>query len=193
MEIPDARDIARWAWLTQLGSATGVCDLPRVLTFFHASLPSRGRPAAQDDSRQISLDIPDMSFLPGTGVRQRHTRTAAALGSNCCSCCSAHAQSALIAPQPGMGRLTVAAATPADLRSWDGTIDPSVRGWRARREPLCRRTTVSESRGPPASRHSYSGLGHSGTTAAASSARRAGGVTVSVIAAQLLTGHHRRP
>ena len=54
---------------------------PLVLTFFHASLPSRGRPAAQDDSRQISLDIPDMSLLPGTGVRQMHTRTAAALGS----------------------------------------------------------------------------------------------------------------
>ena len=40
---------------------------------------------------------------------------------------SVPAQSALIAPQPGMGRLTVAAATPVDLRSWDVTIDQSVR------------------------------------------------------------------
>ena len=61
-----------------------------------------------------------------------HTRTAAALGSLLlvllCPA-SVPAQSALIAPQPGMGRLTVAAATPADLRSWDGTIDhQSVRG-----------------------------------------------------------------
>ena len=60
-----------------------------------------------------------------------HTRTAAALGSFLfvllCPA-SVPAKSALIAPQPGMGRLTVAAATPADLRSWDGTIDQSVRG-----------------------------------------------------------------
>ena len=60
-----------------------------------------------------------------------HTRTAAVLGSlllvRLCPA-SVPAQRALIAPQPGMGRLTVAAATPAALRSWDGTIDQSVRG-----------------------------------------------------------------
>ena len=60
-----------------------------------------------------------------------HTRTAAAVGSLLlvllCPA-SVPAQNAVIAPQPGMGRLTVAAATPAELRSWDGTIDQSVRG-----------------------------------------------------------------
>ena len=60
-----------------------------------------------------------------------HTRTAAAVGSLLlvllCPA-SVPAQNAVIVPQPGMGRLTVAAATPAELRSWDGTIDQSVRG-----------------------------------------------------------------
>ena len=58
-----------------------------------------------------------------------HTRTAAALGSLLLVLLfptSLPAQSALIAPQPGMGRLTVAAATPAELRSWDVTIDQFV-------------------------------------------------------------------
>ena len=122
------KGIARWAWLTS--SVAGCVLRTLMLTLFSASLPSSGRPAAQDDSSQISLDIPDMSLLPGTGLRQMHTRPAAAGGCLLLVLLfptSVPAQSALIAPQSGMGGLTVAAATPADLRSWDVTIDQSVR------------------------------------------------------------------
>ena len=127
-----------------------------------------------------------MSFLPGTGVRQRHTRTAAALGSLLlvllCPA-SVPAQRALIAPQPGMGRLTVAAATPADLRSWDGTIDPSVRGGelvvsRVQEDPVLaghRHETFVQS---------YWGIPVYGSSLVR---QTAGGVTVSVIGT-LLTG-----
>ena len=84
---------------------------------------------SQDDSRQVSLDIPDMSLLPVMGLRQMHTRTTAALGSLLlvllCPA-SVPAQRAVITPQPGLGRLTVAAATPAALRRWDGAIDQFV-------------------------------------------------------------------
>ena len=58
-----------------------------------------------------------------------HRRTAAALGSLLlvllCQA-SVPAQRALIAPQPGLGRLTVAATTLSELRRWDGTIDQFV-------------------------------------------------------------------
>ena len=58
-----------------------------------------------------------------------HRRTAAALVSLLLLLlCPARAivQSALIAPQPGLGRLTVAADTLSELRRWDGTIDQWV-------------------------------------------------------------------
>ena len=58
-----------------------------------------------------------------------NTRSAAALGSLLLillSQTSATAQSAVVVPQPGLGRLTVAATTPVDLRRWDGTIEQSV-------------------------------------------------------------------
>ena len=70
-----------------------------------------------------------MSLLPVTGLPQVHRRTAAALGSLLLLLlCPARAtaQSAVIAPQPGLGRLTVATATLAELRSWDQTIDQWV-------------------------------------------------------------------
>ena len=70
-----------------------------------------------------------MSLLPVTGVHQVHRRTAAALVSLLLLLlCPARAivQSALIAPQPGLGRLTVAADTLSELRRWDGTIDQWV-------------------------------------------------------------------
>ena len=115
-----------------------------------------------------------------------HTRTAAALGSLLlvllCPA-SVPAQSALIAPQPGMGRLTVAAATPADLRSWDGTIDQSVRGGelvvsRVQEDPVLaghRHETFVQS---------YWGIPVYGGSLVR---QTAGGVTVSVIGT-LLTG-----
>ena len=120
-----------------------------------------------------------------------HTRTAAALGSLLlvllCPA-SVPAQSALIAPQPGMGRLTVAAATPADLRSWDGTIDhQSVRGG----ELLVSR--VQEDPVLAGHRHetfvqSYWGIPVYG----GSLVRQTAGGTVSVIR-HVVDGHHRRP
>ena len=70
-----------------------------------------------------------MSLLPVTGVHQVHRRTAAALVSLLLLLLCpvrAIAQSAVIAPQPGLGRLTVAADTLAELRRWDGTIDQWV-------------------------------------------------------------------
>ena len=115
-----------------------------------------------------------------------HTRMAAALGSLllvllCLA--SVPAQSALIAPQPGMGRLTVAAATPADLRSWDGTIDQPVRGGelvvsRVQEDPVLaghRHETFVQS---------YWGIPVYGGSLVR---QTAGGVTVSVIGT-LLTG-----
>ena len=121
VEVTDA-----WAHAVQVA---GCVVRPLVLTFSHTSLPPEAALRSQDDSRQVSHDIPDMSLLPVTGLRQMHRRTAAALGSLLlvllCPA-SVPAQRALIAPQPGLGRLTVAAATPAELRSWDGTIDQFV-------------------------------------------------------------------
>ena len=120
-----------------------------------------------------------------------HTRTAAALGSLLlvllCPA-SVPAQSALIAPQPGMGRLTVAAATPADLRSWDGTIDQSVRGGelvvsRVQEDPVLaghRHETFVQS---------YWGIPVYGGSLVR---QTAGGVTVSMIR-HVVDGHHRRP
>ena len=107
----------------------GVCVTAPRANLGCTSRPPRGRLAAPGDSCQISLDIPDMSLLPVAGVYQVHRRTAAALGSLLLLLlCPARAtaQSALIAPQPGLGRLTVAADTLSELRRWDGTIDQWV-------------------------------------------------------------------
>ena len=115
-----------------------------------------------------------------------HTRTAAALGSLLLVLLfptSVPAQGALIAPQPGMGRLTVAAATPAELRSWDGTIDQFVQ----RGELVMR--SMREDPVLAGHRHetfiqSYWGIPVYGGSLGR---QTAGGVTVSVIGT-LLTG-----
>ena len=96
---------------------------------------------------------------------------------------SVPAQSALIVPQPGMGRLTAAAATPAELRSWDGTIDQFVQ----RGELLMR--SMREDPVLAGHRHetfvqSYWGIPVYGGSFVR---QTAGGVTVSVIGT-LLTG-----
>jgi Zn-dependent metalloprotease len=115
-----------------------------------------------------------------------HRRTAAALGSLLlvllCPA-SVPAQRALIAPQPGLGRLTVAAATPAELRSWDGTIDQFVQ----RGELVMR--SMREDPVLAGHRHetfiqSYWGIPVYGGSLVR---QTAGGVTVSVIGT-LLTG-----
>ena len=115
-----------------------------------------------------------------------HTRTAAAVGSLLLVLlfpASVPAQNAVIAPQPGMGRLTVAAATPAELRSWDGTIDQFVQ----RGELVMR--SMREDPVLAGHRHetfiqSYWGIPVYGGSLVR---QTAGGVTVSVIGT-LLTG-----
>ena len=120
-----------------------------------------------------------------------HTRPAAAVGSLLlvllCPA-SVPAQSAVIAPQPGMGRLTVAAATPAELRSWDGTIDQFVqRGELVMRS--MRKDPVLAGHRHETFVQSYWGIPVYGGSLVR---QTAGGVTVSVDR-HVVDGHHRRP
>ena len=115
-----------------------------------------------------------------------HRRTASALGSLLlvllCQA-SVPAQRALIAPQPGLGRLTVAATTLSELRRWDGTIDQFVqRGELVMRS--MREDPVLAGHRHETFMQSYWGIPVYGGSLVR---QTAGGVTVSVIGT-LLTG-----